>query len=599
MSENEVTNEQPLKPIPLGVSSWLKMVRRNKLTVDKTAKLGLLVNFFDYVFFSRPRRMGKTILCSMLKELFTHGDQNFAGTAIYGNWPETQTYPVISLSFYGVDCQNASTFEANLCKIVSDAYYDAGFKDAMKLIGTTSFDRLTSLLKGIVNDDDQQLVFLIDEWDYPLSSHLDDPQLFASLQSVLAKFYSWLRLQNANARFILITGIMRYRETSLFTGQDIRDLSMHPRYADLVGYTKEEIEQSFKRYIPLAAKKMGITTDELWEQLELNYDGFCFDNQASVKLYNPFSINKFFASVANPNFLSNSSLQLTFEPFWMGSAGASAALRSFLNVRKYDVTELLETYSKTVIIGNETMTSPVKATEVTLDQILLQSGMISIKEITEDSLQAATIVARSYKCELTNYEVASEFRTVLLAYMTNSNEKVIYHKLLLVQKALLAGDIAKLGNSLNQLLCNSRYDVFDEKDEKKERIYRTFFKLCMMSHLINANDEVSNNHGRCDLVAKTKDTIYAFELKRIQSDTTEAKFALLDEAEQQMVRNDYGNNLIEEGKMLIWVVLVISDKYRQVCAWRTIKRTYTAAGTQIERHEGLVEPIKVENQKGS
>ena len=599
MSENEVTNEQPLKPIPLGVSSWLKMVRRNKLTVDKTAKLGLLVNFFDYVFFSRPRRMGKTILCSMLKELFTHGDQNFAGTAIYGNWPETQTYPVISLSFYGVDCQNASTFEANLCKIVSDAYYDAGFKDAMKLVGTTSFDRLTSLLKGIVNDDDQQLVFLIDEWDYPLSSHLDDPQLFASLQSVLAKFYSWLRLQNANARFILITGIMRYRETSLFTGQDIQDLSMDPFYADLLGYTKEEIEQSFKRYIPLAAKKMGITTDELWEQLELNYDGFCFDHQASVKLYNPFSINKFFSFVSNPNFLSNSSLQLTFEPFWMGSAGASAALRSFLNVRKYDVTELLETYSKTVIIGNETMTSPVKATEVTLDQILLQSGMISIKEITEDSLQAATIVARSYKCELTNYEVASEFRTVLLAYMTNSNEKVIYHKLLLVQKALLAGDIAKLGNSLNQLLCNSRYDVFDEKDEKKERIYRTFFKLCMMSHLINANDEVSNNHGRCDLVAKTKDTIYAFELKRIQSDTTEAKFALLDEAEQQMVRNDYGNNLIEEGKMLIWVVLVISDKYRQVCAWRTIKRTYTAAGTQIERHEGLVEPIKVENQKGS
>ena len=598
MRDKDNTDEQQqLKPIPLGVSSWLKMVKRNKLTVDKTGKLGLLVTLFDFVFFARPRRMGKTILCSMLQELFTHGDKNFEGTAIYGNWPETQTYPVISLSFIGMDCQNASTFEANLCTNLAAAYAMAGFPEALQLRTETSFVQLTAQLDYLARG--QQLVFLIDEWDNPLSAHLDDPPLFASLHSVLVKFYSWLRLQNANARFILVTGIMRYRDTSLFTGQDIRDLSMHPRYADLVGYTKEEIEQSFKRYIPLAAKKMGITTDELWEQLELNYDGFCFDNQASVKLYNPFSINKFFASVANPNFLSNSSLQLTFEPFWMGSAGASAALRSFLNVRKYDVTELLETYSKTVIIGNETMTSPVKATEVTLDQILLQSGMISIKEITEDSLQAATIVARSYKCELTNYEVASEFRTVLLAYMTNSNEKVIYHKLLLVQKALLAGDIAKLGNSLNQLLCNSRYDVFDEKDEKKERIYRTFFKLCMMSHLINANDEVSNNHGRCDLVAKTKDTIYAFELKRIQSDTTEAKFALLDEAEQQMVRNDYGNNLIEEGKMLIWVVLVISDKYRQVCAWRTIKRTYTAAGTQIERHEGLVEPIKVENQKGS
>ena len=171
-------------------------------------------------------------------------------------------------------------------------------------------------------------------------------------------------------------------------------------------------------------------------------------------------------------------------------------------------------------------------------------------------------------------------------------------KLLRVQTSLLAGDIAKLGNSINQLLCNLRYDVFAEDDDKKERVYRTLFKLCMMSYLVNANDEVSNNHGRCDLVAKTQDTIYAFELKRIQSDTTEAKFALLDVAEQQMVKNDYGNNLIEEGKLLIWVVVVISDKYRQTCAWRTIKRTYSAAGTQIERHEGLVEPIKkVENQK--
>lgn len=199
MRANEVTNEQPLKPIPLSVSSWSNLVEQNKLIVDKTAKLGQLVTFFDYVFFSRPRRMGKTTLCSMLQELFTHGDQHFAGTAIYGNWPETQTYPVISMSFDGIDCQNASTFEANLCKIVIDAYYDAGFKDALKLVGTTSFARLTSLLKGVVDDNDQELVFLIDEWDHPLSKHLDEPQLFASLQSVMAKFSGWLRLQNAHA----------------------------------------------------------------------------------------------------------------------------------------------------------------------------------------------------------------------------------------------------------------------------------------------------------------------------------------------------------------------------------------------------------------
>ena len=405
-------------------------------------------------------------------------------------------------------------------------------------------------------------------------------------------------ISESTTRFILVTGIMRYRETSLFTGQGIQDLSMDPRYADLLGYTKEEIEQSFKRYIPLAADKLRITTDELWERLELYYSGFCYDNQASVKVYSPFAINQFFAPVANPNFLSDSRLQLTFEPFWMEISGAAKVLRSLFRARKYDAIELANKYMRPVILGQAAMTSPLRANEVTLDQIMLQSGLLSIKEIAEEPLPASTVAARSYNCELTNYEVASGFRTVLLAYMTNSNRANISPKLLRVQTSLLAGDIAKLGNSINQLLCNLRYDVFAEDDDKKERVYRTLFKLCMMSYLVNANDEVSNNHGRCDLVAKTQDTIYAFELKRIQSNTTEAKFALLDVAEQQMVKNDYGNNLIEEGKLLIWVVVVISDKYRQVCAWRTIKRTYSAAGTQIERHEGLVEPIKkVENQK--
>ena len=598
MSVDKNTDNQPFKPIPLGVSSWRKLIDQNKLIVDKTAKLGVLVSLFDFVFFSRPRRMGKTTLCSMLRELFTHGDHSFAGTAIYGHWPETKRYPVISLSFAYIKCSDAKTFEASLCTNLAAAYAKAGFPEAMQLINETSFEQLKVKLDYLVLSQGQRLVFLIDEWDYPLSKHLDDPQLFASLQSVLSDFYGWMRQQNeTNARFILVTGIMRYRETSLFAGQNMQDISMDPTYADLLGYTKEDIEKSFARYIPLAADNLDITTAELWQQLELNYDGFCFDHDASVKLYSPIAINKFFAPLDSQNFIKTDTVKLSFEPFWMGSSAASVALRAFLSRRKYDVNKLLEKYSNPVIMNNSDLTSPVKASEVTLDQIMLQSGMLSIKEITEEAKQASTIEMRSYKCELTNYEVASEFRTVILAYMANTDIRDISSKLLHVQEELLNGNIAKLCANLNQLLCNSRYDISDEADDKKERIYRTLFKLCMMSHLVNVDDEVSNNYGRCDLVASTQDTIYAFELKRIQSDKPDAKCKLLDEAEQQMVQNDYGNNLITKGKVLLWVVLVISDKYRQICAWRSIKRTYSAVAPQIERYEDLVELIKVENQK--
>ena len=104
---------------------------------------------------------------------------------------------------------------------------------------------------------------------------------------------------------------MRYSEFSPFTGQDIQDLSMKPYFADLLGYTQEEVRTSFARYIPRAANKLGITEEQLMEQLEQYYDGFCFDENASVKVYCPYAINKFFAQVTDPS----SRKQVRFDSF--------------------------------------------------------------------------------------------------------------------------------------------------------------------------------------------------------------------------------------------------------------------------------------------
>ena len=551
MNANADTNALPRKPIPLGVSSWTKLVGQNKLIVDKTAKLGKLVTLFDFVFFSRPRRMGKTTLCSMLKELFAHGPQNFAGTAIFDLWPETKTYHVISLSFIGIASSDATTFEAELCKELVSAYKKAGFSSAINYKGIVSFNDLKRELDDLTAN--QTPVFLIDEWDYPLSLHLNDPQLFAALQSVLSDFYNWLRQQD-NARFILVTGIMRYREVSLFTGQNIQDLSMSLGFADLLGYTKEEIEQSFAEYIPQAANNLGISIDELWQLLEHTYDGFCFDEDASVKVYSPYAINKFFAPLDDPDFIKQANAKLKLNPYWMESSNASAALH-----------------------------------------------MLSIREIADTLAAQSTATISSsptkYKCEITNAEVASELSAIFTAHMANKDETAIYPMLRDAQQALLSGDIELVCKSLNQLLNDSLYDVFDDKDVIQEKIYRTMFKMWLRSALVSTKDEVANSHGRCDLVAITKDTIYAFELKRVRYNTDLTKTKTLNAAERQMVKNDYCNNLLKLRKLVVWVVVVICDKYHQIVAWRTITKTKLSTGVHTERHEGMIEPIAVENQE--
>lgn len=587
-----------LQTFPLGVPDFSSIIEDDLFFVDKTEKLGALVSIYRRVFFSRPRRMGKTTLCSTLEELFARGDSDkFVGMKIHGNWPEKRLFPVISLSFFDMDLRDASTFEAALCSRMIDAYLKAGFADAQQYSEVTSFNTLTIYLNALTAG--KRLVILIDEWDNPLSSTLDKPQLFASLQLVLRNFYSWLRLQT-NARFVLVTGIMRYRDTSLFTGSDIIDLSMNPAFADILGYTQEELDHKFYDYIDLAADKLGLTHNELLQQLKLYYDGFCFDCLASVKLYSPWSINQFFNALFNNSLLQDGhdgKEQLNFGTFWMNSSGAAPALRSYLNGYHGDIIKLAEKYSKPVVLGYWDMTSPMKAADVTLDQIMVQSGMLSIQAITEATKFASNVEDYQYECALTNYEVASQYKKVLVAYMLGQEEDIVKPHILKAHQSLGAGDIDGMCHDLNQLLVlNTRYDLFDEQSLEKEKVYRTLFRWCLLSDVVNTKDEVANNLGRCDLVATTNDTIYVFELKRVRTDTPKTAFSMLNKAEKQMEKNGYGNNLINQGKLVVWVVLVICDQYRQIRAWRTITKTKTATGIHIERKEALVELIALENQ---
>ena len=117
-----------LQEIPLGVSEWGKLANKacDYVVVDKTAKLAALVKK-NAVFIGRPRRMGKTTLCSMLYELFAHGKGKFEGTAVYDLWTEPNLYPVIRLSFLDIAGSNVSKLETALKGTLINAFIQAGF----------------------------------------------------------------------------------------------------------------------------------------------------------------------------------------------------------------------------------------------------------------------------------------------------------------------------------------------------------------------------------------------------------------------------------------------------------------------------------------
>ena len=575
-------SESSVKLLPVGVPYWSNIREQNYFFVDKTALLSDLVTGQRFVFISRPRRMGKTLVCSQLADLFAHGDVNFEGTAIYGNWPEHQCYPVINLSFINIQYHD---FELALRGALAKAFILAGFSEVEDIDWNESLYYFLVKLELLMHGRD--VVFLIDEWDFPLSSRLDDEEAFNSVRATLATFYSWLRTLT-NVRFALITGIMRYRDASLFTGQDVQDISMDPGFANLVGYTQEELVTNYAPYIEAASQVLNLSQDELLLRLKQYYDGFCFDYDAEVNLYCPDSINKFFAPVARKLISGKSKKLPVFDHYWMDSSNATVALRSYLHREKPAVDKVVKLCRQELIIDQSTITTPTNFNDITDLQVLFQSGFITLKSVTEES-KGCPPTEREYKCGLTNYDVAAKYAAVLASYLSNgvgeSGVSVCFYR---AQQALLADDIERTCISINELLCNIRHDVMANAQES---FYRTFIALSLRSDLIAVSEEYANNLGRCDLVITTAHCLYVFELKRLygDSDNKEDKLQLLDRAEQQILDKCYLNNIPAEGRRVISVQIVISDRFRQLTAWR--------ASDQLKgTRQGFIEPVTAETK---
>ena len=566
-----------LKTLPIGISDWSQLRQRGMFFVDKTEKLRSLVVAKNKIFLSRPRRMGKSMLCSMLEDLFNNGVRNFEGTAIYAQWPEQAgTYPVIRITFVDIDGDTKSEFEQSLIGALVDAYSSAGFPEVAEYEKEyKTLDRFLKALKSISRK--YELVFLIDEWDHPLSANLGNETKYNIALSALKRFYSWMRAIDS-FRFILVTGIMRYSSASLFTGQDIRDISMDPEYASLVGYTHEELVTNYAPYIQATAQTLGLSEAELIAELQAYYDGFCFDERAEVKLYSPWDINQFFERVTPE---AKSDYHPEFKAFWMNSSNAAHALREFLSSRPTDLEALCQLKYDGINLTTNDLATPVNFAEVTISQLLAESGYLTIKSI----VSGAHGNNKTYHCGLPNLEVLEEFDQVLMRFLSARStldvNKVSALKTAL-KTALLQGAIKDVCALINELLSGVLSDTFKFPHEP---LYRTLIAGWLRDVADEVREETPSYQGRSDIELKIGDKFYVFELKLIHNITKndgkralKARYGLLKAATEQIIAKGYAVNHHSAGQPVIGVALVLSNKRRCIAAWHMFERSGGSCG---------------------
>lgn len=395
---------EALRALPTAVSTWADIRKNHLLYVDKTELILDLVSNHKRAFIARPQGFGKTLLNSILTELFRHGDQSFEGTAIYGKWTRPLGSKVISCNFSGHLQTTASGLKALICDRLLEACRQAGFAEnaCEQLSRAKTTASFFKHLKAITAED--SLVFLIDDWDRHLVPNLTaGKSLFNELSKVLAQFFAELEALD-NVEFTLVTGTLRYSGGCPWAGSKY-NLTLDPHYATLLGYTESELE-NFMAHAQAAAERYDIPTEGMMMELCDFYGGFCFDELAETELLCPYEINAFFAQLQESDQIPN------FEEFWRT-----------IPSRHHDLVAIISTYwpnhrtlerylDGTAKFTHKKLASCSTYDELNLDQILLQLGYLKVVDVTEGKTKRGS----KYACGFTNEELSQIFDEDLHSY---------------------------------------------------------------------------------------------------------------------------------------------------------------------------------------
>ncbi|GHT30488.1 hypothetical protein AGMMS49574_10280 [Bacteroidia bacterium] len=282
------------RKLPIGIQDFESLRKDNFLYVDKTAYLYRIVNEGRPYFLGRPRRFGKSLFLSTLKAYFLGKKELFEGLAIVEWEKDWIEYPVfhidLNIGNYTKFSDLESALDANLRMIEESWGQDKA--------DTTFSTRLMGLMHRAYEKTGKRVVVLVDEYDKPLTSTLDNPELYEQIREALSGFYGVLKTADPYLRFLLLTGITKFSQVSIFSQlNQLQDISMDERYVGVCGISESELIDNFNPEIRTLAEKQKISYEGALAELKKLYDGYHFCENTEG-LYNPFSLLNAFAKNA-------------------------------------------------------------------------------------------------------------------------------------------------------------------------------------------------------------------------------------------------------------------------------------------------------------
>ena len=512
-----------MKRLPVGIQTFEKIIDGDYLYIDKTRYIWNMIHLGSYVFLSRPRRFGKSLLISTLQAYFEGRKELFKGLYIDSVEKEWTEYPVLRFDMSMGKHMEREQLERYLIYILGENE---------KRFGITSDHpdpnvRMTNLISQVHEKTGRKVVVLIDEYDAPLLDVVHEDTKLPVLRNVMRNFYSPLKAADPYLQFVFLTGITKFSQLSIFSElNNLTNISMDPEFSGLCGITKEEVLTQAQDYIEAIGAANDWTREETIDKLTQQYDGYHFSAQSS-DIFNPFSLLQAF----NKKRIDN---------YWFAS-GTPTYLIEML--RKFNVVPSKIGHNRSLASAFDAPTERMK----TILPLLYQSGYITIKDYN----QATGI----YTLDIPNNEIRVGLMESLLPnyvaeYADDGGTTVgdMY-------MALLNDDLDEMMRVLQAYLLTIPYCDNTNYEGHYQQLFYVIFSL--FGRYVDV--EVRTPTGRVDMVMRTSNAIYVFELKLDRS---------ADSAVEQINAKEYASRFALANVPVVKVGISFDSERRTIGDWK-------------------------------
>lgn len=508
---------------PIGTQDFATLREFGYVYIDKTKLIYDLVNNNRYVFLSRPRRFGKSLLLSTIRYYFEGRKDLFDNLALINHERNWFKYPVLHLELSRVETNNPNSLKDDL-----DSQFSLWEKQYNVTTITSGFSqRFSNIILSAYQSTRKRVVILIDEYDNPLLNNIHNLEVYELNRNLLKSLYSNLKVMDEYIQFAMLTGVSRFSNTSIFSGlNNIQDITLLDDYATICGFTKEEIKKYLWEGVESLAVYEGCSNDEALRLLKEEYDGYHFSEKL-IDIYNPFSLL---------NCLSTSRIN----DYWMKSG-----VPEFIVDKLEDSRESFER-----IFNSQADTYSLEAKDSVFDSpvsLMFQTGYLTIKGYNRKD--------RIYTLGVPNKEVDRSLFLFMLGSYSRHRRSDGGVQLREMSKCLYDGNPEEFIRRLQSLLAGITYELqgkFTELDYEK----LMYVALHILGFYCQA--EFRTSYGRIDLLVETKDYVYVMELKLDKSP---------EEALAQINGKDYTLSWKFDGRKIFKIGISFSSVKRNIDSW--------------------------------